>query len=361
MAELIDDMKKLAQRAKAIGDSLKTEEATKNALVMPFVQALGYNVFDPTVVVPEYTSDHGIKKGEKVDYAIMSDGAVQILVECKVFGTNLDNVGASQLYRYFSVTDAKIAILTNGHEYRFFTDLDEQNKMDKKPFFVFGLHDIQQAHVKELEKFKSECFVIDDILSSATDLKYRALVVKEITKEMEAPSDDFVKFLAKRTYPGNYTQQVKEWFSRIVDEAVRATVREMVNKRLSSALEANSVATADSAPSGLDEGTENDKKDASGIVTTQEEVDAFNIIRAIVREVTSVNRVSMRDNKSYCAILLDDNNRKTICRLYLNSKNTWRIGIFIDKVEQKHQISCLEDMFGFSDAIKGVVSYYDSQ
>ncbi|WP_299440537.1 type I restriction endonuclease [uncultured Rhodospira sp.] len=359
MSELFDELKKLSQRIDSIGSNLKTEEATKNALVMPFVQSLGYNVFDPTVVVPEYTSDHGIKKGEKVDYAIMSDGLVQILIECKTFGTNLDNVGASQLFRYFSVTDAKIAILTNGAEYRFFTDLDETNKMDEKPFFIFTLSDLQQGYIEELEKYKSGCFMIDDILSSANDLKYRALVSKAILAELECPSEDFVRFFAKRVYPGNFTNQVKEWFSSIVAESVRATTREMVNKRLSSALEVN--ATVDRAPKQLDE--EADvlaESSEDGIVTTQEEIEAFEIVRAILREIVPVERIYMRDQKSYCGILLDNNNRKPICRLYFNSKSRWYIGLFDSEKQEKVEVDKVDRLFDFADRLRAGVAKYDT-
>src|SRR5256885_13341623 len=103
---------------------IKTEEATKNAFVMPFISALGYDVFDPAEVVPEFTADVGVKRGEKVDYAIFKNGQVQILMECKRIGDPLDLRYASQLFRYFSVTTARVAILTNGQEYNVYTDID---------------------------------------------------------------------------------------------------------------------------------------------------------------------------------------------------------------------------------------------
>lgn len=118
---------------------IQTEEATKNALIMPFITALGYNVFNPTEVTPELHADVGIKKGEKVDYAILQDGKPIILFECKWHGADLNKDHASQLYRYFSVTDARFGVLTNGVQYRFYTDLDAANKMDAKPFFEFDL------------------------------------------------------------------------------------------------------------------------------------------------------------------------------------------------------------------------------
>ena len=104
----------LAEKVPTLIDHLETEEATKNALVMPFINALGYDIFNPKEVVPEFIADVGTKKGEKVDYAIMKDGEVIILIECKAAKSDLCDANISQLYRYFAVTKSRIAILTNG-------------------------------------------------------------------------------------------------------------------------------------------------------------------------------------------------------------------------------------------------------
>jgi predicted type IV restriction endonuclease len=104
---------------------------------MPFISALGYDVFDPVEVIPEFTADVGIKKGEKVDYAIKQDGKIIMLFECKCCNGSLDDCHASQLYRYFSVTEARIAVLTDGIIYRFYTDIEQPNKMD--PQTIYGV------------------------------------------------------------------------------------------------------------------------------------------------------------------------------------------------------------------------------
>ena len=142
--DFIDQIKVLAAKIPSLSANIKTEEATKNALVMPLLNILGYNVFDPTEVVPEFTTDYGTKKGEKVDYAIFREGKPVILIECKSIDVDLDTVHASQLFRYFTVSEAKIGILTNGIVYRFFTDIDAPNKMDEKPFLEINLLDIKE-------------------------------------------------------------------------------------------------------------------------------------------------------------------------------------------------------------------------
>jgi hypothetical protein len=131
-------LKQLAERIKTSKEIILTEEATKHSFIMPFLSALGYDVFDPTVIVPEFTADIGTKKGEKVDYAILQDGKPIIVIEAKNHTEKLDNHN-NQLIRYFNVTDSKFAILTNGIEYRFFSDIEETNRMDKIPFLTVNL------------------------------------------------------------------------------------------------------------------------------------------------------------------------------------------------------------------------------
>ncbi len=142
-----ETIKGLAARTEKLKGSITTEEACKTAFVMPFLNALGYDVFNPDIVTPEFIADVGVKKGEKVDYAIKSDGKIIMLVECKPCGSDLAQQHMSQLYRYFSVTDARFSILTNGIHYWFYSDLDEKNRMDQKPFFQFNILDYQPSHV----------------------------------------------------------------------------------------------------------------------------------------------------------------------------------------------------------------------
>lgn len=350
-AEQIDA---LAGRAKSMEGKLQTEEATKTALVMPFLQALGYDIFDPMAVIPEYTADHGIKKGEKVDYAIMIDDQLTMLIECKAYGADLSSVGASQLYRYFSVTDARIGILTNGIEYWFYSDLDKNNTMDKEPFFRFDLGDYIQASTRELERFRKDAFSIEVVLNSATDLKYRGLIEAEIQREIEAPSDEFIEIMARRVYEGRrLTAQVREWFGQLAQQAMKATIRAEVNKRLSNALKAGNGEYGE-----LDEPIA-EAKDDGGIETTEEELEAFQIVRAILRTEVDVSRIFIRDQKSYCGILLDDNNRKPICRLHFNSKSKKHLGVFKDKDETRIEISSLEDIFQHADRLLETLRGYN--
>lgn len=366
--DFADKIAALAQRIAKQKDSIETEEATKNAFIMPFLSALGYDVFDPHVVVPEFTADVGVKKGEKVDYAIKLDGNVVMLIECKSCKSALSTHQMSQLYRYFSVTEARFGILTNGIVYWIFTDLEQPNKMDGKPFFEFNMLNHRPAQVEELKKFANANFDVTTILETASDLKYGSLLMREIANEIDSPSDEVMRLLISRVYGGKLTANVLGKFGPLVQKAMKDTVRELVNQRLSSAMDDTAKTALPITPSEpvkietqavAHAMTDEDRRGLDDIVTTQDEIDGYHIVRAIVREVVKVERVVMRDAKSYCAILLDDNNRKPICRLHLN-RGVKYIGLFdADKNENRVRIDSLDEIFTHADRLKATAMSYD--
>ena len=355
--DLIDRLREIASRAKQMLEHLHTEEATKTALIMPFIQALGYNVFDPTEVVPEFVSDVGTKKGEKVDYAIFHNGTLSILVECKVVGSTLDINHASQLYRYFSVTGARIGILSDGLTYKFFSDLERPNCMDERPFFEFNLIDFTEQQVDELRKFSRELFDIDNTLASAADLKYLRGIKRVLTEEWMNPSEEFVRLLAGRVYSGNITQSVRQQFTEIIHRAFQRFINERINERLKSAMATES--PRDAPKEDIETSAQPDEGD-SDVVTTDEEIEGFYIAKAIVSQIVDPRRVFMRDTHSYCGVLLDDNNRKPICRLRFNAAQKKYVGVFDEqKQETKHEIENINDLFKHAEVLRNVVLHYD--
>jgi hypothetical protein len=344
-------LNELAKRTLEHREVLLTEEAAKTALVMPFIQALGYDVFNPSEVVPEYTADVGTKKGEKVDYAICDGSKVRILVECKPSTAPLNLNHASQLFRYFSVTDARLAILTNGVVYQFYSDVEAPNKMDDKPFFTFSMDALKPADPRTLEKFTKQSFDIEKIVQEAGLLKLQSLLRKELEKEMAEPSEEIVRLFAGRVQGGRVTAQVRESFGKMIVTTFSAIIRDKVNERLSTALNAAS-------PGGPEEETLMDEG-GDVVVTTAEELAGFHIIQAIASRVTKPNRIIMRDAKSYCAILLDDNNRKTIARLHFNGLTTKYVGTFTDKAEERHLIADMTEIYQLAPAIEARIKELD--
>lgn len=354
--DLIDKIQEITSRIPKQQDVIETEEATKNAFIMPFISALGYDVFNPSEVVPEFTADIGTKKGEKVDYAINKDGKTIILMECKWCGADLQANHASQLYRYFSATEARFGILTNGILYQFFSDIDEPNKMDSKPFFEFDMLNVEEHQINELKKFSKQTFALDEILNTASTLKYTRAIKKILDQEFEAPSDTFIRFFASQTYDGRLTQQVVEHFSKVTKDACKQFINDRINARLKSALQDNDEEPKQPA---INEAAPQDTSESrNGIITTEEEVEGYNIVKSIIREVVDLNRITMRDTKGYCGILLDNNNRKPICRLRFNSSNKY-IGIISNKEEIKTLIADLNEIFNLSEQIKATIAEYE--
>ena len=359
--EFLRRLSALAEKIRQQGAAIQTEEATKNAFVMPFINSvLGYDVFDPTEVIPEYVCDVGTKKGEKIDYAIFKNGEVQILVECKKIGEPLNINHAAQLFRYFHVTNARIAVLTNGQVYKFYTDLDSPNKMDEKPFLELDLLNIDEFIAPELQKLTKATFDVESIISAAGELKYVSQIKKIISTQFTQPGENFVRFFAAQVYEGPLTQKVKEQFNELTKKALTQFLNDQVNDRLKSAM--SGVAT----PSYVDLPViENpidsiEEKIENLVVTTQEELEGFHIVKSILRTIIDSKRITQRDTQSYFGVLLDDNNRKPLCRLHFN-RNQKYIGIFdSEKNETRHSIESLDDIYTHSDKLISTVKSYEN-
>lgn len=351
-----DLIKQLGDRVVKLKEQVTTEEATKNAFIMPFIKELGYDVFNPLEVVPEFIADVGIKVGEKIDYAIMKDSKPIILIECKSHTAPLNVHNASQLFRYFHTTNAKFSILTNGIEYRFYTDLVTPNKMDEKPFFTFDITAIKDAEIEELKKFHKAYFDFDNIVNTASELKYTNELKQLIAAEVQSPSPEFAKHFTRQVYPGMITQKVLEQFSELTKRSFQQYINDLITERLKSALTQESATQKiDATPDG--ELIETDDK----IVTTEEELEGFMIVKTILRQAVPVGRIAYRDAQSYFAILLDDNNRKTICRLYFNSARKY-LGLFDEnKKETKVEILSLDDIFLHATALLKCMEAYDNK
>lgn len=349
--EFNEKIKQFSERVSALKDTISTEEATKMSLIVPVFQILGYDVFNPLEFCPEYTADVGIKKGEKVDYAILEDGQPNILIECKSCSEQLDK-HSSQLFRYFGTTPAKFGILTNGIVYRFYTDLEESNKMDLVPFLEIDMLSIKESSISELKKFCKENFDKDKIFSTAEELKYSSLIKGVLSTEFEKPSEEFVRFILTNIYEGQKNQRIIEKFTPVVKKAFSSFVNEIVNNKISSALSKDS---EDDTPIEINEELD---EPASKIITTEEELEAFYIIRGLLAGSVPVEDVVHRDTESYFGILYKDNNRKPICRLNLDRKNKQLFIPDENKKFTRYIIDTLNDIYNYKDLLIESVKRY---
>ena len=328
----IDEVKtrsnRFAQRVEHLRNEQLTEEATKTSLVLPFIQMLGYEIFDPTEVLPEFTADVGMKRGEKVDYALMQNGHPAILIECKKLDDNLADAATSQLVRYFGVTSAHFGVLTNGITYRFFSDLDQPNVMDTMPFFEFNMLDFSDKGVEELRRFTKDEFDLDEAVQAASVLKYIDGMKQALERQLKSPDEDFSRWLTKQVYSKPLTQPTRDRFSHLVRQAFRELVDDRVNATLKSAL-ARDLSTGDDTT----EPTADVASSNPGIVTTSEETEGYELVKSIVIDVVDPERVFLRDTQNYCGILLDNNNRKPIARLYFNAVSNKRLQLPVGGVD----------------------------
>lgn len=348
-----EQIKSFAIRTKSIMGGIATEEATKTSIIMPFFQILGYDVFNPSEFTPEYTADVGIKKGEKVDYAILNNKAPIILIECKSINEELTKHD-SQLFRYFGTTSAKFAILTNGIVYRFYTDLDEPNKMDEKPFLEINMLDLKDAQIPELKKFSKENFDLNQIIDSASELKYMGLMRNVIKDEFTNPSDDLVRYiLGCGVYDGVKTQNILERYKPMLKKTLTSYINDLVNEKIQIALKDN-----DSDPkenilvvaADVDTAEENSKI-ISTITTTDDELESFYIVKSILRETINPSRLFYKDTLSYFGILVDNKVTRWLCRIYLKENINYIVIPDATKENIKYPIETLDDIYKLTDKL----------
>ncbi len=381
--DFIDEVKVLAAKIPGLLGHIKTEAGTRTALVEPFIRALGYDTSDPTEVVPEFGADlnvPGVPKNKKIDYGILKEGKPIILIECKCHTDNLLE-GYKQLFHYAVATDTRIAILTNGVVYRFYADLDRPNRLDESPFLELDMLNLQEPLVEEIKRLTKPALNVNEMLTTASELKYVGGILGILTEQLVSPLDEnFAKFFFQRLCPGKaFAGKVRVEFSSYTQRALKQFVREQINKMLDatdmgSASPSAIGAVAQTIPSQntvLDVPSTNDGDipsqtgNTNQIVTTAEELEGFYIVKSILREVVDPSRVVHRDVLNYFGILLDDNNRKPICRLYFNNLQNKKLALFDHsqggKEEQKVSIENLNDIYQYADQLKAAIAYHDKK
>ena len=342
-----DNIAAIAARYAEAKDYITTEEATKTALIMPFLSALGYDVHNPLEVCPEYTADVGIKKGEKVDFAIKRGQSVIMLMECKWCGYDLNGTNTSQLFRYFSTSEAHIAILTNGLQYQFYADLETPNIMDSVPFFVFNIFDFDRFGLDGLNAFAKNNFDDSAILTMADEIKTQSDIKCKLEEYCREPSEAFVRcLLADIGYQGRVTRNVVNMSSENIKVALNLFIKKKCREMFGAAMR-----QAD----GIENlGVDNE----DGIITTKDEIEGYAIIKSIAREVVPASRVTILDSVSYCSVLLDADQQKPIARMYFNDPNNKAIA-FLDSptsgLDKRLPIGGLDEIFQHANRIKAAV------
>jgi hypothetical protein len=328
--------------------------------VLPFIQTLGFDPFNLEEVIPEFITDVGIKKGEKIDFALKIDNKIAILMEVKPITMSLGSAQYSQLYRYFAVSEARLAILTNGREFWFFSDIEEPNKLDGKPFFVFDVQSYDEIQVNEMARFQKSIFAIEAILEAASNLSKVKSAAAYLKKQLASPDDDFIRLVGRQIESRNLTKPVIEELRLTIQSALDTVIRDRIQDKLGVTFAQEAPVKVTQLPESIVEAPkEPDISGADEVTTTPEEQMAFMIVRAIGSKSIPVERITIRDAKSYCAVFVDDNNRRPICRFYFNAKSVKSIGLFdASKVEVRHQVSGPTDLYKYAAEIEQVITSY---
>ena len=360
--DLKDNIEELSKKIEKYKDRVANEEMTKTAFVLPFFDMLGYDTRNPFEFHAEFTADIADAKGEKVDYAILIDDIPRILVECKDCSNTLENCD-KQLTRYFNVTPAKIGVLTNGIIYKFYTDLEKPNMMDDKPFLEINLLKIKDYQINELKKFTRNTFDLDNIVNSAEELKYSNAIKKLLKSEFDNPTENFISYILNEIYDGIKTQKVKDRFTNTIKKSINEFLNDIVRTKLEGALEVNkSVENEIEFPQEL---VEEIAETECGPVTTEEELQGFSIIKALLYGIIELDRVTYRDTLNYFSITIDDKVTKWICRLYFNGPTKFVRFPELDEEGNKTDrgpkiaITSINDLYNFKEKLIESFKMYD--
>lgn len=312
-----EDLRLLSEQVRKRQPFIKGEEATKQALILPFIQVLGYDIYDPTETQPEYVADFAKKRGgvlEKVDYALHLKGQPALFIECKAADAAPEDHDG-QLARYFNATSSvRIGVVTNGTRYRFFTDLQSPNLMDAVPFLEFNVLSFTDRDVDLLRPFTKESFDAASIQGHAEEIIFVGKVTALINELLRNPSESFVRFLLAEVelVSGRVTRNVVERFVPIVKKSIQTTLLDMMTKSIQQEIAqpnppsvATPVVTAPSPAEALQRTAEaGDSAAGSQLETTELELEIFRIVQKQCSESALKQAISYKDSTTYFGINL---------------------------------------------------------
>lgn len=331
-----EDLQKLSAQIAERKAHVTNEEMTKQVLIMPFIQTLGFDVFNPLEVRPEYMADFGKKKSEKVDYAIFKDNSPIMFIEAKHVTDNLENHD-TQLSRYFNATpEVRIAMLTNGVVYKFFTDLNSANIMDPSPFLTINITNLTPPDIEALSNFKKDRFETEALVKYAEELIYTSNLNSKLKDLFRNPPDDFIRYLIKDFSDTRVTSTVIDRFRPIVKKSIRLALLDIVSQGIlqqetvpvESAGQTQPEETPELVPA--EETLEAVLETTPKVITTEEEEAAFAIIKSILeKHDRDVSALGAKDTTAYYAVYtknilhwflrvnLDSQNKQVVTKLPL--------------------------------------------
>ncbi len=224
--ELPDQLSTLQAQAERQLQVVDTREKTKNALVLPFFKALGYDPFNLHEVQPGYVVDRAGDDAVTVDYAVLNDDAPALLVQCAEAGTDLQAIDATSVLEGLAAAGGGIAAATNGCQYQFYAMSEAEGAEADAPFLVFDLLDYETegnaepASVQYLRRLTKPNFDAREARMAAFNLKYTRRLQDYFVQQQETPDRHFVRFLAAQVYEGSVSEEVLDWFHPVVQASL---------------------------------------------------------------------------------------------------------------------------------------------
>jgi len=323
----VEDLARHAEQIVSRRPHIKGEEATKHALVVPFLQVLGYDVFDPREVQPEYIADFAKKtRGgqlEKIDYAIWKDGGPVLFVECKTVGDALED-SDGQLSRYFNATPSvRVGILTDGLRLRAFTDLQQPNIMDPTPFLDVDLTSLKPPEIEALRMFHKLDMSSEKIQALAEEMVYFNALTRFISAQLRDPSENFVRYVAGEVQSfGRVTQRVVDRITPILRKAIQSAIVENVARSFEPGAPSPQPVQPVPAPPPVAVHDATVEPSSPDIVTTEEEIQCMGLIEQWVHVAHPNAPVVGRDSRTYYAVH-QGNVRKWFVRFNMQKPPFW--------------------------------------
>mgnify|MGYP003366224037 FL=1 len=324
-----------SEHVKNVGLHCTTEETTKQALILPFLDILGFSPYDPQKVKAEYGADFpGVKANERVDYALFCQGIPVMFIEAKAYKEKIDN-HCPQLSRYFNSTpEVTISAITNGVEWRFFTDLKEKNIMDPTPFLKIRMDEVTDADAEQLFRFRHDKFKPEALRTLAEESVYLSAFTKTISSSLREVDQEFVRYVASRS---NVERQLNQRFLESITPLVKQAVELSVSAMVVSGLSGKN--STESPHDEVHDDNEQEKSDTQAdvvdpdnpnIVTTYNERQLFDKIVSIIG---AENDIQYKDTASYFGVLFQGKTNRWIVRYYdKKSKSSIQLPIELNDI-----------------------------
>jgi len=333
--DFTEELRLFSNRIMQIKDKIQTEEAVKTSIILPFFHLLGYDIFNPEEFIPEYTTDVGIKKGEKIDYVIMNDLSPVLLIEVKNCPDKNLKRHVSQLFRYFAVSKARYGMLTNGFSFIFYTDLDEKNIMDTESFFQFDILNLSDKDITEIIKYTKSNFNVDEIHESASGLRYLNKIKQLIITQSKKPSDAFVNYILGEMNIGRKTKTLVDTFRGYTKSSLKNLIvdnGQTINKDNSLQIE----------------------KIENQLTLTQIETESFYIVKSILRKIINPDIITFTNCEEYFTIILENNSENWICKISIKSKREISLPHNNEEGEITYEFDSIDDLYELDKEIMDI-------